>query len=138
MFQNITITKKLSQILPPVMLDKNQMQQVFMNIILNAAEAMDGQGELTLETSSDEKFVETKFTDTGCGISEEKVGKLFEPFFSNKKTGHGTGLGLAISYGIIKKHNGEINVNSEVGKGSTFTIKLPADHESTNHKITRD
>ncbi len=137
-FQNIKITKKISQPLPPVMLDKAQIQQVFMNIILNGAEAMDGQGELTIETSSDEKFVETKFTDTGCGISEENVGKLFEPFFSNKKTGHGTGLGLAISYGIIKKHNGEINVNSEVGKGSTFTIRLPADYESTNHKITRD
>lgn len=125
MFQNIKVTKKLSKSLPMVMLDEAQIQQVFMNIVLNAVEAMEGQGELIIETTSSEKFIEMKFIDTGCGISEQNIEKLFEPFFSYKKKGYGIGLGLAISYGIIKKHNGEIIVKSEVGKGSSFTIRLP-------------
>ena len=125
MFHNIKVIKKLSPDLPTILLDKNQIQQVLMNTILNAVEAMDGQGKLTVETSSDEEYVKTKFTDTGCGISEENMKKLFQPFFTTKETGHGTGLGLSISYGIIRKHNGKINVSSEIGKGSTFTIVLP-------------
>ena len=125
MFQNIKVTKKLSKSLPMVMLDEAQIQQVFMNIVLNAVEAIEGQGELIIETTSNGEFIETKFIDTGCGISEQNIEKLFEPFFSYKKKGHGIGLGLAISYGIIKKHNGEIIVKSEVGKGSSFTIRLP-------------
>lgn len=124
-FHNIKIIKKLSINLPFVMADETQIQQVFMNIVLNAAEAMEGQGELIIETSSDGKFINAKFTDTGCGIPEQNIKKLFEPFFSTKTKGHGIGLGLAISYGIIKKHNGRINIDSEVGKGSTFTIQLP-------------
>ncbi|MFH2049280.1 MAG: cache domain-containing protein [bacterium] len=125
MFHNIKVIKKLLPDLPTILLDKNQIQQVLMNIILNAAEAMDGQGKLTVETSSDEEYARIKFTDTGCGISEENMKKLFQPFFSTKETGHGTGLGLSISYGIIRKHNGKINVSSEIGEGSTFTIVLP-------------
>ncbi len=125
MFHNIKVIKKLSPDPPPILLDKNQIQQVLMNIILNAAEAMDGQGKLTVETSSDEEYVRIKFTDTGCGISEENMKKLFQPFFTTKETGHGTGLGLSISYGVIRKHKGKINVSSEIGKGSTFTIVLP-------------
>jgi two-component system NtrC family sensor kinase len=124
-FHNIKIIKKLSENLPQTMLDDAQIQQVFMNIVFNAAEAMNGQGELIIETFYCEKFIESKFTDTGCGIPEENIEKLFEPFFSTKKEGHGVGLGLSISYGIIKKHNGEIIVDSEVGKGSTFTVRLP-------------
>ncbi|MCK4322067.1 two-component sensor histidine kinase, partial [candidate division WOR-3 bacterium] len=103
----------------------------FMNIVLNAVEAIEGQGELIIETTSNGEFIETKFIDTGCGIPKQNIEKLFEPFFSSKKKGYGIGLGLAISYGIIKKHNGEIIVKSEVGKGSTFTIRLPI------HKISR-
>lgn len=125
MFHNIKVIKKLSPDLPTILLDKNQIQQVLMNIILNAVEAMDGQGKLTIETFSDEEYVKTKFTDTGCGISEENMKKLFQPFFTTKETGHGTGLGLSISYGIIRKHNGKINVSSKIGKGSTFTVVLP-------------
>ncbi len=125
MFHNIKVIKKLLPDVPTILLDKNQIQQVLMNIILNAAEAMDGQGKLIVETSSDEEYARIKFTDTGCGISEENMKKLFQPFFSTKETGHGTGLGLSISYGIIRKHNGKINVCSEIGKGSTFTIVLP-------------
>jgi len=134
MFHNIKVIKKLSPDLPTILLDKNQIQQVLMNIILNAVEAMDGQGKLTVETSSDEEYARIKFTDTGCGISEENVKKLFQPFFTTKETGHGTGLGLSISYGIIRKHNGKINVSSEIGKGSTFTIVLPV-REKNDQKI---
>lgn len=130
-FQNIEIKKNLSDDIPDIMLDKTQIQQVFMNIILNASEAMNGEGKLEIETyMENDEYVVMKFSDTGCGISKEYIDKLFEPFFSTKEKGHGTGLGLAISYGIIKKHNGEIKVDSEVGKGSTFTIKLPVKTEN--------
>ena len=134
MFHNIKVLKKLSPDLPTIMLDKNQIQQVLMNIILNAVEAMDGQGKLTVETYSEQEYLKTRFTDTGSGISEENMKKLFQPFFTTKETGHGTGLGLSISYGIIRKHNGKINVSSEIGKGSTFTIILPI-REKSDPKI---
>jgi two-component system NtrC family sensor kinase len=124
-FHNIKIIKKLSEDIPQTMLDDAQIQQVFMNIVFNSAEAMDGQGKIIIETQYRENLIEVKFTDTGYGIPERNMKKLFEPFFSTKKEGHGVGLGLSISYGIIKKHNGEIIVESEVGKGSTFTVKLP-------------
>jgi len=110
-----------------VVIDPSQIQQVFMNLIINAAEAMEGGGRLTLATRFDpvKEFIEVEFTDTGHGISEENMGRLFDPFFTTKETGHGVGLGLAISYGIIKRHEGTISVESEVGKGTTFIIRLP-------------
>lgn len=127
LFLNITINKKKDPSLPVVNVDAAQIQQVSMNIILNAVEAMNGTGELTITTglTDDKKYIFSSFTDTGCGIAKENLSKIFEPFFSTKKTGRGTGLGLSISYGIIKKHHGEIEVTSELGKGTTFTIKLP-------------
>jgi len=127
LFLNITINKKKDPSLPMVNVDAAQIQQVSMNIILNAVEAMNGTGELTITTglTDDKKYIFSSFTDTGCGIAKENLSKIFEPFFSTKKTGRGTGLGLSISYGIIKKHHGEIEVTSELGKGTTFTIKLP-------------
>jgi two-component system NtrC family sensor kinase len=131
LFQNITIKKKYASDLPKIVADSAQLQQVFMNIILNAAEAMDGNGALTLITSLDGQgsTIEVKFTDTGHGIKEEDKKRLFEPFFSTKEVGKGTGLGLAISYSIIQKHQGTIEVESQVGKGSTFTVKLPVIRE---------
>ena len=127
LFQNITIKKIYASDLPKIVADSAQLQQVFMNIILNAAEAMDGNGALTLSTSLDGHglYIEVKFADTGHGIKEEDKKRLFEPFFSTKEVGKGTGLGLAISYSIIQKHQGTIEVESQVGKGSTFTVKLP-------------
>lgn len=131
LFQNITIEKRYSSDLSKIIADSGQLQQVFMNIILNAAESMDGNGSLILFTSLDEdsKNISIKFTDTGQGIKEEDKKRLFEPFFSTKEVGKGTGLGLAISYSIIQKHNGVIEVHSELGKGSTFTVKLPVTKE---------
>ncbi len=127
LFQNITIEKKLAPDLPMISFDKSQLQQVFMNILLNAAEAMNGKGRLAIKTQIPEDgfYEEAKFTDTGHGIPKENFENLFEPFFTTKKPGEGTGLGLAISYGIVKNHNGKIEVESEIGKGTTFTIKLP-------------
>jgi len=127
LFQNIHITKKFQPDLPKTALDKAQIQQVFLNIILNAAEAMNGKGELIIATkvTKDDQSMEIEFSDTGCGISEVHLDKLFEPFFTTKEIGHGTGLGLAISYGIIQKHNGTIKAKSQVGKGTTFTVKIP-------------
>ena len=125
-FHNIVLNKKLANQLPQIMVDVNQMKQVFMNIILNAAEAMPEGGVLTISTSlSDDKgYAYVTFADSGCGISQGNIDKLFDPFFSTKKS-KGTGLGLAVSYGIVTKHNGDIEVESELGKGSTFTVKLP-------------
>jgi len=127
LFQNITIKKSYASDLPQIVADSAQLQQVFINIILNAAEAMDGNGVLTLESSlnADGSLIEVKFSDTGHGIKKEDKKRLFEPFFSTKEVGKGTGLGLAISYSIIQKHQGTIEVESQPEKGSAFTVKLP-------------
>jgi len=127
LFQNIKIKKSYVSNLPKIVADSAQLQQVFVNIIVNAAEAMNGNGVLTLSTSlnGDGTFIEIKFSDTGHGIKEEDQKRLFEPFFTTKEVGKGTGLGLAISYSIIQKHQGTIEVKSEVGKGSTFNVRLP-------------
>jgi two-component system NtrC family sensor kinase len=129
LFQNIKIAKKLYPHLPMAMIDITQIQQVFMNIILNAAEAIQGKGSLTIGTQllEDRRFIELEFTDTGCGIPQENMKKLFEPFFTTKEKTKGIGLGLAISYGIIKNHGGNIEVKSQAGKGTTFIIKLPVE-----------
>ncbi len=129
LFQNIKINKDLDSNLPLLKIDTSQIEQVFMNIIMNAAEAMKGQGALSISTHSANEIIEIKFMDTGCGIKPEDMKRLFEPFFTTKETGHGTGLGLAISYGIIEKHNGRIDVKSQAGKGTAFTIKLPVEEK---------
>jgi len=127
LFQNVKITKALSPSLPKAMMDGSQIQQVFTNIILNAAEAIDGEGELTVATrmAPDGESIEIEFTDTGCGILQENLEKMFDPFFTTKEVGNGTGLGLAVSYGIVARHKGTIDVKSKPGKGSTFVVRLP-------------
>ncbi|MDI6839702.1 MAG: ATP-binding protein [bacterium] len=133
LFMNIQILKELNLSIPMIMIDRSQIQQVFTNILVNAGEAMSEgscgkeNGKLTIKTttSPDSLFVKISFTDTGCGISRENIGKIFDPFFTTKKAGKGTGLGLAVSYGIVQRHNGNIEVVSELGKGTTFTVNLP-------------
>jgi two-component system NtrC family sensor kinase len=127
LFQNIRVEKVYAPGLPKIVADSGQLQQVFMNVIFNAAEAMDGTGTLTLRTSFDpaRDEVSVAIADTGHGIKEEDKERLFEPFFTTKDVGKGTGLGLAISYGILQKHHGTIEVQSEAGRGATFTIRLP-------------
>ncbi len=129
MFQNIIIERHLATDLPLIVGDGHQLQQVFMNIILNAAEAMDNEGSLTLRTrlSSNSRQIDIQFSDTGHGILEEDVKRLFEPFFTTKEVGKGTGLGLAISYSIIRKHQGTIEVSSQAGEGASFAVKLPVE-----------
>lgn len=106
--------------------DPTQMQQVFINLLNNAAEAIDGEGSITIATREvDEDFVEITVDDTGCGIPEDSLGKIFSPFFTTKGLGKGTGLGLSIVYGIIKMHRGQISVQSQVGTGTAFSILLP-------------
>ncbi|MDH7511459.1 MAG: cache domain-containing protein [Clostridiales bacterium] len=133
LFQNITIEKDFSD-LPRIVADGPQLQQVFANIIINAAEAMNGNGLLAIKTLLDARTdtLRIEFRDTGHGIKEEDLPRLFEPFFTTKEVGKGTGLGLAISYGIVQKHNGSIEVKSEVGRGSTFTVVLPLIKEAPN------
>jgi two-component system NtrC family sensor kinase len=125
-FHDITISKEYASPMPKIPVDPNQIEQVFVNILLNASQAMDGNGQLQIRTglTPDRLAAFVSITDTGCGISEEHLGKIFDPFFSTKET-RGTGLGLAVSYGIIENHGGKIEVQSVVGKGSTFTVWLP-------------
>lgn len=127
LFHNIKIVTEFQPDLPPSVIDPSQMQEVFINIIINAAEAMDGVGRLALATRLDgsQNFIEVEFTDTGHGIRPEDLGRIFDPFFTTKDPGHGTGLGLAISKGIVEKHKGTIAVTSQIGKGTTFVIRLP-------------
>lgn len=127
LFHNIRIVKELDPNLPLIIANSSQLNQVFMNIILNAAEAMQGQGTLTIRTQlgPEKNTVLIEFADTGCGIKEEHLSQIFEPFFTTKEVGKGTGLGLAMSYGIIEKHRGRIWVKSKEGEGATFTIELP-------------
>jgi len=126
-FQNIQIRTELDGNLPAVPMDANEMQQVFTNLALNAAEAMPDGGSITIRTGpdSDPNYVRAEVTDTGTGIPEENLSKIFDPFFTTKEAGVGTGLGLAVTYGIIQRHEGTIDVESEVGKGTTFTVRLP-------------
>jgi signal transduction histidine kinase len=99
-----------------------------MNIVINAADAMAGNsGILTIKTEVRDGRAEISFTDTGCGMTREQLSRLFTPFYTTKETGRGTGLGLAISYGIIQSHNGEIEAESEIGRGSTLKVRLPVE-----------
>jgi len=123
LFHNIKIKKSFDQDPQAIVADETQLKQVFLNIILNAAQAMEGNGKLTISTIFDKKQIKIKIADTGPGIPPEVMGKLFSPFFTTKEKG--TGLGLAISYGIIERHQGKIDVETELGKGSTFVITLP-------------
>jgi two-component system NtrC family sensor kinase len=124
-FKNISIEKSLSEDLPEVSLDRDQIQQVTVNILINAMEAIERDGEIRIETAYDElrRKIVLRVTDTGHGIPEEVRLKLFDPFFTTKEAG--TGLGLSISHGIIERHGGVISCESQVGKGTTFTITLP-------------
>jgi two-component system NtrC family sensor kinase len=126
-FHNIEVVRNYAPDLPAAVIDPAQIQQVFMNLIINAAEAMGGVGRLTVSTGFDasRRVVQVAFGDTGHGIGEENLGRIFDPFFTTKEAGHGTGLGLAISFGIVKEHGGTITVESEVGVGTTFTVELP-------------
>jgi two-component system NtrC family sensor kinase len=109
--------------------DSSQFQQIFLNMFINAADAMGGRGNITVGTRSitedNKPYVEIEFTDEGTGIKAEDMPKLFEPFFTTKPVGKGTGLGLSVSHGIVKHFGGNITVKSEIGKGTSFFVRLP-------------
>jgi two-component system NtrC family sensor kinase len=128
----ITVTKKLTSDLPTIHAVSDQLKQVFLNIVINAIEAMPQGGELCIETKLSEDGDEflVAFTDTGVGLSEKEQENIFEPFFTTKAMG--TGLGLSVSYGIIERHGGRIKIQSEPGKGATFTVCLPLNSPTEN------
>jgi len=127
--QNIEVIKEFSPQTPNIMADFDQLQQVCTNLIINAIQAMPGGGRLFLRTSADGDWLKIEVQDTGCGIPLENMRRLFTPFFTTKDKGKGVGLGLAVAHGIIEHHNGKIEVQSQEGKGTTFTINLPIQHE---------
>jgi signal transduction histidine kinase len=113
-------------VLPEIMCYPGKLNQVFMNILVNASQAIVGSGKILIKTSYDGEIVTISIKDTGVGMSNEIKQHIFEPFFTTKGVGEGTGLGLPITYGIIEEHDGNIEVYSEPGKGSEFVITLPA------------
>jgi two-component system NtrC family sensor kinase len=124
-FHNIEIVRDYQTDLPLIPVDENKMEQVFINILLNASQSMPSGGSIYIQTyTENEEYACLKITDTGAGISEENLGKIFDPFFTTK-IDKGMGLGLSVSYGIIERHGGKIEVQSKVNQGTTFSITLP-------------
>jgi len=116
--------------LPPIRGDLHNLEQVFLNLFLNAIQAMPNGGVITVEANeSRERYVEIKVSDTGVGIKPEDLEKIFDPFYTTKPVGRGSGLGLSIVYGIVKKHGGYVEVKSELNVGTTFIVYLPILHE---------
>jgi len=111
--------------MPLISIVSDQLLQVFVNILFNALDATEGNGEISVKTWHDENYAFVEITDNGCGMGQDVIDKIFDPFFTTKEVGKGTGLGLSVSYGIIKKFNGDIFVKSATGKGSSFTVKIP-------------
>ena len=126
LFQQVAIEERLASDLPAVNGDVNRLQQVVLNLCLNAREALTDDGTIHLETRAEHDHVILEVRDTGHGIKAEDLEQIFDPFFSTKPVGQGTGLGLSVSYGIVDQHDGRIEVDSEEGKGTTFTVLLPA------------
>ncbi len=122
--RNIQLSTQIDDI-PPVIINPDQMQQVFLNMMLNSLDAMPDGGKLTVSVKMKRGSVEITFSDTGTGIEEGVIDRIFDPFFTTKPLGRGTGLGLSICYGIIKEHSGSISVKSRKGQGAAFTIRLP-------------
>lgn len=125
---NIELVTELAPDLPKTMADFYQMQQVFVNLINNAEQAMvaaHGKGKLVIKTQKSDEVIQVTFTDDGPGISEENMKRIFDPFFTTKDVGKGTGLGLPICYGIVEAHGGRIYAKSKLGAGATFIVEIP-------------
>jgi len=147
--REIVIHQDLAEDLLGIEADEGQIEQVLLNMCVNAADAMPGGGDLSLKTMNvthkdmkgklyDPKpgnYVVLKVTDTGSGMDKETMDRIFDPFFTTKEMGRGTGLGLASTYGIIKAHGGYIDVESELGRGTTFTIYLPASEKKVQKAV---
>lgn len=123
--KNVKFETQLDPDLPGIYIVPDQLLQVFINILFNALDAINGEGEIEVFSKHDKTSVFVEICDNGCGMDKETLGKIFDPFFTTKEVGKGTGLGLSVSYGIMKKFKGDILVTSEVGEGSCFTLKIP-------------
>ncbi|MFC1651489.1 sensor histidine kinase [Candidatus Latescibacterota bacterium] len=140
-FENIHVIEKFGENLPDAFVDISQIQEVFENVIRNAAEIMEISGDLTIISSAvsengNDGMLCIQFEDTGPGISDEHLKSIFDPFFTTKKKGHGTGLGLALSYGIIERHGGTLTARNSPGGGAEFTVRLPVFKKSEEKEIT--
>jgi two-component system, NtrC family, sensor kinase len=124
-YEEIEVVELLQQDLPPVCGDGSGLRQVFMNLLLNAHQAIAGGGVVEIATFLGEGTVVVQIKDSGCGIAAEQLAQIWDPFFTTKTVGQGLGLGLAITYNIIQRQGGEIQVDSQLGKGSMFTVRLP-------------
>ena len=122
---NIEIIRNYSPDLPKVMIDPDQISQVFLNLINNAGDAINGSGSITIATTSNEKDIRVTVTDTGRGMTFDQTKKIFDPFYTSKEVGKGTGLGLSVSLSIVKSMDGSIDVQSMPDAGSSFTVVLP-------------
>ncbi|TAL10999.1 MAG: PAS domain S-box protein [Nitrospirae bacterium] len=122
----VGLRRELARDLPPLMADQHMIEQVLMNLVLNAVQAIRGDGLVTVRSGTDGQWCTIEVEDTGCGIPPDVLPKIFDPFFTTKGQGEGTGLGLSVSLGIVERHGGQIAVKSQVGQGTTFTVKLPA------------
>jgi two-component system NtrC family sensor kinase len=126
---NVQVTCRLASNLPLVMADGHQVQQVLLNLLNNARQAIEAHqsgGQITITTQAHDEIICISVQDNGPGISPENIQRIFDPFFTTKEVGKGTGLGLSLCYGLIKEHGGNIRVTSQPGAGATFTIELPA------------
>jgi Signal transduction histidine kinase len=121
---NATVVKEYGEV-PEIECQPSLLNQVFMNLLLNAAQAVEGAGAITVRAGATENQVWVEIADTGKGIPPENLDRIFEPFFTTQPVGTGTGLGLSLVYGIVRKHKGRINVASEPGKGTAFRVCLP-------------
>jgi two-component system NtrC family sensor kinase len=119
------LKRVLASRLPPVAADAAQLTQVLVNLVVNAIHATSAGGTITVTTRADDDYVYLAVEDTGAGMTEEVQRQVFLPFFTTKDIGEGTGLGLSVVHGIVKAHGGSISVQSEIGKGSSFKLKLP-------------
>jgi signal transduction histidine kinase len=127
-YRNITLNLEIPDDLPPLITDRGTVQQIFLNLINNAFQAVGDGGRIDIVgTSVDGGKIAVRVSDNGCGISDENLQRIFEPFFSTKKDSGGTGLGLSITYGLVQRLGGQIAVESELGKGTTFTVTLPVE-----------
>jgi two-component system NtrC family sensor kinase len=136
-FRDIEIIENYTDRLEPFLADKNQFQQIFLNLLLNAAEAITQKGTINIATTTTKDHIKITIADTGCGIKKENITKIFDPFYTTKPAGKGTGLGLSISYGIIQQYDGSIECRSKEGEGTAFSVVLPYQKAEQNPKTKK-
>jgi signal transduction histidine kinase len=129
---HVTVLKNYAEKLPPVLGSTTRLQQVFLNLLMNARDAMPTGGMIEVRTGTQNGSVEIEVSDTGAGIPPENLHRIFDPFFTTKASGRGTGLGLSVSYGIIKEHAGKVDVRSTPGKGTSFRLEFPVARKSVH------